>query len=412
MKIIKKYKEISFLTKMLVALIFGGIVGWIVGPPITVIKPIGTFFINALKMVALPLIIANVIAGVSSLDDPRSFGRIGGRILGYYAITTTFAMALGIVIANIVKPGVGIEFEGTMDLVVDKAPSILDTLLGIIPTNIFASLTAGRFDQVVIFCLFVGVTILFLPKDFKDPLAAAAVSTSKLFTKMIGIVMGIAPFGVFAMIASTMGEYGNKLVGTVLKYIGAMYLSIVIMIILYLTLVAIFAKMSPIHFLKKTLPLIVTTLSTSSSLVSLPVSLKCADSLEVPRNISDFTVPLGMQLNKDGNGIMLTLAVVMAAQSAGVAIPLVTLINVMILSLILTTGGGGIPGAAPIHMAIVVQTFGLPIEIIAIIAGIFPLVDAGVTTINMVGDLAGTVIVSKGEERRLKKLSETVEFNN
>lgn len=409
MKIIEAYKKIPFLTKMLVALILGGITGWIVGESIAIIKPVGTFFLNSLKMVAFPLIFVNVIAGVASLDDPRSFGRVGGRIVVYYTLTTVFAIFIGIVVAYVFKPGVGFQFTETYELTVDKAPSLLATLLDLIPSNIFASLANGRFDQVVIFSLFVGLTILFLPDDLKNYLTDGVKGLSTLLSRMMNIVMGFAPFGIFALIATTMGQYGSKLVGAVLKYIGSMYVAILLMVVVYLALVAILAKVSPVRFLKKSMPLIITTISTSSSLVALPVNLKCADSLNVPRKISDFTLPLGMQLNKDGNGIMLSLAVIFAAQAAGITLPLGVLINMMILSLVLTTGGAGIPGAGPVHIAIVVQTFGLPLEVVGIIAGVFALVDMGVTTINCLGDLAGTVIVSRLEDKRLVSSGSTSE---
>ncbi len=397
---VKFYRKLPLFTKLFAGLIIGGLIGFIWGPGASAIAPIGTVFLRLLRMAALPLIIVNLISGIASLDDPKIFGRVGGKILLYYMCTTVFAMIVGIAAAYILRPGIGFKLEGEYKTVIEKIPSFGDTIINLIPVNVFEALATNRFDQIVVFSAFCGVAIIFLPKEVKAPLAQGCANLATMFNRLIGMIMGIAPFGILALMANTVGKYGKSMVGVAAKYVGATYLAVLLMIGVYLVLLVVFSKRSPIDFLKKAAALIATTASTSSSVACVPVNLECADNLGVSRGISGFTIPLGTQINKDGNGIMLAIAVLFAAQAAGVPMPITTLVNVILLGLILTTGAGGVPGGGIVSIAIIIDAFGLPIEVVAIIAGIFALIDMGLTTLNCLGDLAGTVIVADSEKKR------------
>lgn len=349
-------------------------------------------------MSALPLIIVNLIAGIASLNDPKILGRVGIKILLYYAFTTILALAAGIAMALLLKPGAGFSFEGKYDKAIEKIPSLGETIVNLIPSNIFTALSGGRFDQIILFSLFIGIAILFLPKEQKDYLSNHFEVLASLFRKFVWIAMGFAPFGVFALIATTVGRYGTSLVGFVAKYIAATYLSILLVLAVYSILLVFVARISPLLFFRKTAGVIVTAVTTSSSLATVPVSLAAADDLETPRSISGFTIPLGSQINKDGNGIMLALSFVAIAQAVGSPLSLAVLLKVVFLGLILTTGAGGVPGGGIVTIAILVDAFGLPLEIVAIIAGSFALIDIGLTMLNCLGDLVGTVIVSRSEK--------------
>ena len=297
MSLWQKYKKTPLLTKLLVAMILGIALGIIFGPSVTVIKPLGTVFLNLLKMAALPLVVVNLSSGIASLDDPKSFGRVGGKIMVYYFATTAVAIVLGLAVGFLFKPGAGFQLTGTYDGAVQTIPSIGETIVNLIPSNIFASLTSGSFDQIVVFSAFVGITILFLPAEQKAPLAKGVNTLASLFNKMVGLIMGYAPVGICALMASTVGTYGADLFGFLAKYLGASYSAAALHVCLYLILLFVFTGMKPLHFLKKALPLMVTTLSTSSSLPCVPVNLQCADDLDVDRKVSGFTIPLGSQIN-------------------------------------------------------------------------------------------------------------------
>jgi Na+/H+-dicarboxylate symporter len=402
MSILTYYKKTSLLLKLLIALVLGGILGAIFGEKIFIVRSLGTIFLTLLKMAALPLIIVNLISGISSLGDPKIFGRIGIKILIYYFFTTVIAIIVGLVFGTLLKPGVGFVLEGTYDKAVATVPSFGDTIVGLLPGNIFEALTTARFDQIVIFSAFVGIATLFLKQEQKETLTKVFDAFSQLFNKIIGGIMIYAPIGIFSLSAVTVGKYGKVLIGFLVKYLGTSYIAILAQIVVYVILLLLFTKISIITFFKKASVLIITTLSTSSSLASVPVNLSVADVLGSPRSISSFTIPLGSQINKDGNGIMLAITFLFAAQAINVPLPLNVLVKAIVLSLILTTGAGGVPGGGIISIAVVIDAFGLPLEVVGIVSGIFALIDMGYTTINCLGDLVGTVIISESEKKYLK----------
>ncbi len=402
MSLWESYKKVSFFKKIFIALLMGLLAGILFREKILFIKPLGQIFLNLLRMVALPLIIVNLIAGISSLNDPKILGRVGFKIFVYYTFTTICALIVGIFTAFLLKPGLGFVFKETYDKAIEKVPSLGETVVNLIPNNIFSALSTGRFDQIILFSLFLGIAILFLPKPQKDYLAGHFEMLAALFRKLVWIAMGFAPIGVFALMATTVGAYGTALAGFVAKYLTATYTSILIMLVIYTILLMLLARVSPLEFYKGAAPVFITTITTSSSLATVPISLAAADDLGVPRSISGFTIPLGSQMNKDGNGIMLALSFVAVAQAVGVPLPLPVLVKAIFLGLILTTGAGGVPGGGIVTIAIIVDSFGLPLEMVAIIAGIFGLIDMGLTMLNCVGDLVGTLIVSRSEEKRLR----------
>ena len=226
MSMMEKYRKIPLLTKLLVAMVIGIILGAVFGEKINVIKPLGTIFLNLLKMAALPLIVVNLISGISSLDDPKIFGRVGIKIMFYYCITTVVAIVLGLLLGTVLQPGKGFVLQGTYDQAIETIPSFGDTIVGLIPSNIFASLTNGKFDQIVVFSAFVGVAMLFVKKEDRVVLKSGVDSLANLFNKLVGIIMGYAPIGICALMACTVGTYGAQLGGFLAKYLGASYVCV------------------------------------------------------------------------------------------------------------------------------------------------------------------------------------------
>ena len=399
----KKYKETPLLTKLLVAMVIGILLGIVFGKDINVIKPFGSVFLNLLKMAAIPLVVVNLISGISALDDPKIFGRVGAKIMLYYCLTTVGAISLGLLVGWLFQPGKGFLLEGSYDAAIATIPSLGETLVGLIPSNIFEALTSGSFDKIVVFSAFTGVAVLFLKPEEKAVLTKGFNALAALFNKMIGIIMWYAPIGICALMACTVGTYGSQLFGFLAKYLGASYSAVLIHICVYLIILKILTGYSPLAFLKKASPLIITALGTSSSLACVPVNLGCADDLGCPRSVSSFTVPLGSQINKDGNGIMLAITFLFAAQAINAPLSLGMLVKALLISLILTTGAGGVPGGGIVTIAIVIDAFGLPLEVVGIVSGIFALIDMGFTMMNCLGDLVGTMVVSHSEKKKLEK---------
>lgn len=394
------YIKIPLLKKMFTGMVLGIVIGLVWGPGALALEPLGTFFLSLLQMIALPLIIVNLLAGLCSLNDPKLFGRVGVKILIYYCVTTAFAMVIALGVGSIIQPGVGFELSGNYKLNVEGTPSIWGAILSMFPTNVFASLASGKFDQVVVFVAVFGIATLFLPTAERLRIQTFSDMCSRIFGKIMGAVMLYAPVGICALMAKTFGKYGASMGGSVAKYVASSYISVLCMVAIYLLLLVIFTRFSPILFLRKAGPVIVSAASTCSSIASLPVNLKCADDMGIPKGIYSFTIPLGNQLNRDGMGIFFALSFLFTAQAAGVTFPIADLTRMIFLGLLMSMGGGGIPGGAMVFLAMILDTFGLPVEIVGIIAGIHPLNEMGLTTLNCLGDLTGTAIATfSGKDR-------------
>lgn len=270
-----------------------------------------------------------------------------------------------------------------------------------VPTNIFKALASGNFDQVVIFVAIVGIATLFLPTADRERIRSLADIFVRAFNKIMAAIMLYAPVGICALMAKTFGKYGFSMGGPIAKYVGSVYVSILFMIGVYVVLLYIFVRMKPGYFFRRSGPVIVSAVSTCSSIATLPVNLKAAEDLGVPKGIYSFTIPLGNQINRDGMGIFFAMSFMFTAQAAGVDFPIGDLLKMILLGLLLSMGGGGIPGGAMVFLALIFETFGLPVEVVALIAGIHTLNEMGLTTMNCLGDLVGTVIATfSGRDRR------------
>jgi proton glutamate symport protein len=402
----KKYQAIPLVYKMVTGMILGVIAGATMGQGALWFSPLGKFFLTLLKAIALPLVIVNLIAGIAALDDPQAFGRIGGRIIFYYIATSAVALVVGVIIASIVQPGINLPLEGTYKGVVGKLPTVGETLLSLVPGNLFKAMTEGRFDQVVVMSAFAGCALLQLPEAPRKRLTVIFQDLSELMSKVVGIVMILAPYGIFALVAGSVGKYGSKIFGTLAKYVGSVYLGILVMCCLYAILVFLFTGIKPKEFYTKASKIMITAFSTCSSTSSIPINMECADKLGVPKKVSAFTIPLGAQINKDGTCVCLTTVFILTAQAIGAPVDLGLLIKVIVLGLILTTGSGAIPSGMLVILAILLESLGFPLEIVGIVAGVHAFNDMGMTMINCLGDLAGTTIVGDYENKRMLKLGQ------
>ena len=405
MGIVRSYKKIPLLQKLLFAMIFGVVAGIVFGESVTKIEIIGTVFLKMLKMACIPLIMVNLISGIASLDDPAIFGRVGVKILIYFTITTVVAATIGVMGGQIFRPGVGLVLSEAYTGNLTEVPSLVDTIVGMIPENIFAALSKGSLDQVVVFSAFCGVAVLMCKDEDRTKLAAMFNSLSNMFNRLVGIIMGVAPFGIFSLISSVVGKYGKNMAGPAFKYVAAIAVCMLIHWCFYFILMFVTTGSIPKGFIKKSLPLLATAVSTSSTMASIPINMQCAEELGCSKSIYSFVIPLGAQLNKDGHAIVLTMSLLFAAQAAGVDLSGATLVNAIIIALLLTTGSGGIPGGGLVTIAIIIDAFQMPTEAVAIISGVFFIIDTLNTSVNTYGTLIGTYVIDKLEKKRAAKLA-------
>jgi Na+/H+-dicarboxylate symporter len=388
-------------TRILIGMIVGAVAGVVFGQGATVVEPLGDLFIRLLMMAAIPLVFFNLLAGLTALTDLRTFGRLSVKIVSYYLVTTVVALTLGLTAMYLVRPGVGMTLTGEVDEAIGSVPAVADLLLQLIPTNIFQAFAEGNVAQLVVVAVFLGITTLFLPVEPRDLLRKGYAALAELFRKVVDGILWVAPFGIGALMAVTVGRYGAELFGPMARFLLGVWGTQMLMMGVYMIFLVILTDRRPWSFLKDTGPLWATTVATTSSLASLSVALEMAEKIKLPRSVYSFTLPLGAQINKDGTAIMLSAVLVFTAQAAGVDFTLTQMATILLVGLLLSEGSGGIPGGGLVIALIFVQAFNLPLEVAVIVGGIYRLVDMGNTTCNVMGDMVGTAIVSHSEPRNL-----------
>jgi Na+/H+-dicarboxylate symporter len=387
-------------TQVLVGMIVGSAVGALLGERAAVLQPLGDLFIRLLILVAIPLVFFNLLAGLTALSDVRTFGRLAAKIMSYYVLTDLVALSLGLGAMLLLRPGVGMRLTGPVDAAVGDVPSVVDVLLGMIPTNVVGAFVEGNVVQIVVIAVLLGVATLLLREGARDRLARAYEDVAALLRRLVDLVLLIAPVGIGALMAVTVGRYGAQLVGPMTRFLLGVWGAQLVVFVGYMALLRTFTARRPLRFLRDTGPLWATTAATTSSLASLSVGLETAEKIGLPRKIYAFTLPLGAQLNKDGTAVMLGAVLMFTAQAAGVDFAPAAFLTILLVGLLLSEGSGGIPGGGFVIALIYVQAFNLPIEIAAIVGGIYRLVDMGNTTVNIMGDMVGTILVARSEEGR------------
>ena len=396
-----RYRRLGLGARILIWMVAGVIVGIVAGERATLAWPVGQLFIRLLMMAAIPLVFFNLLAGLTSLADLSTFGRLAVKVVGYYLVTTTFALVVGLTVMNLLAPGSGVQLTEAVSGDFGTVPNVVDVVLDLVPDNVFAAFASGKVAQIVVFAVFLGIATLFLPHDNRAKLVNAYAIAAELFRRLVDIVLKFGPIGIGALAAATIGEYGSQIFGPLLLFLLGVWGAQAIMVVVYMVLLMALTRFSPASFFKQTGTLWATTAATCSSLASLAVALDVADRMRLPHPIYSFTLPLGAQINKDGTAIMLAGVLLFTAQAAGVEFSLGAQAVIVLVGLLLSEGSGGIPGGGLVVALIFVQAFNLPLEIAAIVGGIYRLIDMGSTTINVMGDMVGTAIIARSEESRL-----------
>ena len=389
------YQRRSIGTQIFLGMAFGVIVGFALGPAAASLKPVGDIFIRLLIMAAIPLIFFTLMSGLTTIRDAGFVGRLTARILVYYVATSVIAFAIAISVMNAIQPGAGIHLAGEVKNNVGQLPSFTEVIVAIFPNNIVEAFAKGDVTQIVVFGVFLGIATLFLDPPVRARVASFFETGRGLFIGLVGIVIATAPIGLGALTAYSVGVYGSKIAGPLLKFMVAIYLSEIAMFVVIMLLMLVIARVSPVFFLKRTWPLYLTTAGTTSSLASLAQALQIAEErLHIPRNICGFTLPFALQFTKDGTCIFLAGILLFAAQSQGQTLALGTIVLIVLTGLLLTTGSGGVPGGGLVVGLVFVKAFSLPVEIAVLIGGIYHLLDMTNTTLNVMNDMVATVIAS------------------
>ena len=395
--------KFNLVTQIFIAFVLAVILGSIFGSSIDFLQPLGDLFLRLIKFIIAPLILSTLVVGVASSSDPQQLGRIGLKTIVYYLATTAIAIIIGLAVAFAMSPGKSLDIS-TEGLVVPEAATqeqegAISTILNIIPENPFTALAEGNILQVIFFALFVGLAITFVGEK-AQPVYRFFEGFAEVMYKITGIVMKVAPIGILGLLAPIIGQYGIAVLLPLMKVILAVYIACILhAVIVYSTAVKIWAGMSPLHFFKGISPAALVAFSTASSAGTLPVTIKNTnENLGVPNKISSFVLPLGATINMDGTAIYQGVAVIFIAQFYSLDLTFLQLLTVVLTTVLASIGTAGVPGAGMIMLAMVLTSVNMPLEGIALIAGIDRILDMMRTSVNIVGDASAAVVVAGTEK--------------
>ena len=372
-----------------------------------IFDPVAVLFIKAIKMIVVPLVFFSIASGAAGIADPRKLGRIGGKTILLYLLTTAVAITVGLMLANVIAPGEEVHIgEASEKPDIQEAPPIKETLLNIIPENPVQAMAEAEMLQIIFFALFFGIAMALLGEK-ADRVKAVIEQGNEVTIKMVDLVMKTAPYAAFALMARAIGQAGIELIGSMAWYmvtiLGALLLH---MAIIYSLLIWALGKMNPLHFFKAMGPAMEVAFTTSSSAATLPVTMECVErDLKVPKSISSFVLPLGATVNMDGTAIMQGVAAVFIAQLYGIDLSLVEQGMILLTATLASIGTAAVPGAGLVILSMVLTSVGLPVEGIAIIMGVDRLLDMSRTVTNITGDACVAVCVARTEERRAEAAS-------
>lgn len=406
-------KNLKLIHKVFIGLISGIIVGALLYPmkenPIVskyivsgLFEFLGQGFLRLVKMIIVPLVFASLVTGTAAMNDVKKLGRIGIKTLAFFMGTTAIGIIAAIVGANILKPGAGIVLENVQkaQYVAKETDSFVKVLLNIIPTNPIEALVKGEMLQVIFFAVMTGFVITILGEKAKR-LQGIFEEVNSLMLKMVSLIMELAPFGIFGLIGKTFITLGWAAMKPLASFIIVTYILLLFHgLVVYQILLRVYAKESPVAFLKKILAPMTLAFSTSSSAACIPLSLKTLkEEFNVEEKISSFTIPLGATINMDGTAIMQGVATVFIAQLYNIHLTTNDYFMVVLTAVLASIGTAGVPGVGTIMLSMVLSQVGLPLEGIGMILAVDRIVDMGRTTVNITGDLVCSVIIDRIEKR-------------
>lgn len=384
-------------SKILIGLIAGAATGLVLGPYAIYLKPIGTIFLNLINMIIVLLVLSSMTVGITSIHDPQKLGRIGGKTLLLYFVMTLIAIFIGMGTANFLDVGQGLNLQSTTPIE-HVTPSFSETLVNMIPKNPVLALVEGNILQIIVFAFFLGIAINFAGEKGK-PLFHLMESLADVMYRLTSIIMEFSPIGVFGIMAWVTGTFGLTLLIPLFKFLGAYYLACVLhVLIVYCSLLKGGSRLALGPFFKGMSDALMTAFSTGSSAASLPVAMHCVqENLGVSKNISSFVLPLGLTVNMNGTAIFQAMSAIFVAHAYGIPLSLYNYLTLIFIATLSAIGTAGVPGSGFIMLSAVLKALGLPLEGLAIIAGIDRLRDMVTATVNILGDAVVTVFVAKQE---------------
>lgn len=400
-------KKISLAGQIFIALVLAIIVGLLMQSvsdiAVSYIKPFGTIFLNLLKFIVCPIVLFSIMCGILSMKDIRKVGSIGGKTVVYYLCTTAVAIVIGLIVAILAKGLFPALSTTNLSYEAKEATSFMDVLVDIFPSNFLAPLVNANMLQLIFMAIVLGFAIILVGEKAQG-VAHAIEELNEVFMKTMELILKLSPIGVFCLLCPVVAENGAEIIGSLAMVLLTAYIGYILhAAIVYSTTVRTMGGMSPLKFFKGMAPAMIFAFSSASSVGTLPINMECCEKLGADKEVSSFVLPLGATINMDGTAIYQGVCAIFIACCYGIDLSMSQIITIVITATLASIGTAGVPGAGMVMLAMVLTSVNLPVEGIALVAGVDRIFDMGRTVLNITGDASCAVIVSNLEKKREAK---------
>lgn len=365
------------------------------------IKPFGTIFLNLLKFIVVPIVLFSIMCGIISMRDIKKVGAIGLKTIIYYMCTTAFAITFGLIGGNLFKKLFPVIATTDLSYQVGEKTSLMDTIVNIFPSNFITPMSEANMLQVIVIALLIGFAIILVGEEKNTRIITLCNDLNDVFMKCMEMILKLSPIGVFCLLCPVVAANGATIIGSLAMVLLAAYVCYIIhAIVVYSLAVKALGGISPATFFKEMLPAIMFAFSSASSVGTLPINLECTEKMGVSKEISSFILPLGATINMDGTAIYQGVCAIFIASCYGIHLTLPQMLTIIFTATLASIGTAGVPGAGMVMLAMVLTSVGLPVDGIALVAGVDRIFDMGRTTVNITGDASCCVVVSNLEKKR------------
>ena len=401
----KEKKKMSLAMQIFIALVLAIAAGLLLQKHAqfaeTYIKPFGTIFLNLLKFIVVPIVLFSIMCGIISMRDIKKVGAIGLKTVVYYMCTTAFAITIGLIGGNLFKKMFPVIATTDLSYQVGEKTSLMDTIVNIFPSNFISPMAEANMLQVIVMALLIGFAIILVGEEKNTRIITACNDLNDVFMKCMEMILKLSPIGVFCLLCPVVAANGATIIGSLAMVLLAAYVCYIVhAVVVYSFAVKTIGGISPLTFFKEMLPAIMFAFSSASSVGTLPINMECTEKLGTSREISSFILPLGATINMDGTAIYQCVCAIFIASCYGIHLTLPQMLTIIFTATLASIGTAGVPGAGMVMLAMVLTSVGLPVDGIALVAGVDRIFDMGRTTVNITGDASCCVIVSNLEKKR------------
>lgn len=371
----------------------------------TFIKPFGTIFLNLVKFIVVPIVLFSIMCGIISMKDIRKVGSIGLKTVAFYLCTTAFAVTIGLLGGNLFKGMFPVIATTDLSYEAAASTSFMETLVNIFPSNFVKPMVEANMLQVIVMAVLLGFSII-LVGEKNAKVVSAFNDLNEIFMKCMELILKLSPIGVFCLLCPIIATNGAAIIGSLAMVLLTAYICYIVhAVVVYSLSVKAMGGMSPVKFFKGMMPAIIFAFSSASSVGTLPINLSCTEKLGAKKEVASFVLPLGATINMDGTAIYQGVCAIFIASCYGIQLTLPQMLTIVLTATLASIGTAGVPGAGMVMLAMVLTSVGLPVDGIALVAGVDRIFDMGRTTVNITGDAACAIVVSNIEQKREKKLS-------